>query len=112
MSASNPNNQEKLEEIYRLTIENNHLLHNIQSRDRIALVIRVVYWLAILGALGGAFYYIRPIFEGIVGANSQAQGMFQQFESLRSQFPESKVLQNFFNSDGENPAPETVGDQG
>jgi hypothetical protein len=53
-------NQEKLEEVYKLTLENNHLLHKMQSRDRIAYIFRVIYWLIILGALGGAYYYIRP----------------------------------------------------
>lgn len=98
MSDQDPhlNNQEKLEEVYRLTVENNHLLHKIQNRDRIAIIIRIIYWLAILGALGGAYYYVRPFIEGIAANNSRAESMFQQFEQLRSQFPESRAFQEFF----------------
>lgn len=96
MSDPDLTNQEKLEEIYRLTVENNHMLHRIQNRDRIAIIIRVVYWLAILGALGGAFYYIRPFFDSIAANNSRASGVIEQFEQLRSQFPETKAFQQFF----------------
>jgi hypothetical protein len=95
MSDSDLTNREKLEEVYRLTVENNHMLHKIQSRDRIAIILRVVYWLVILGALGGAFYYVRFFFGELVSGNSQAAGMFQQFENLRSQFPETKAIQQF-----------------
>jgi hypothetical protein len=89
MSHPDLSNQEKLEEVYRLTVENNHLLHKIQSRERIALVFRVVYWLAILGALGGAYYYVRPFFEGIAANSSKAESVLHQFEELRSQIPNS-----------------------
>ena len=95
MIHSDLTNQEKLEEIYKLTVENNHMLHKIQSRDRIAIIIRVVYWLAILGALGGAYYYIKPFFEAVSANKSRADGVLQQFEQLRSQFPETKAFQHF-----------------
>ncbi len=97
MTTSDLNNQEKLEEVYRLTLENNHLLHKMQSRDRIAIIFRIIYWLAILGALGGAYYYIRPFVDTIKASNSRAEGVLEQFEQLRSQFPETKVFQQFFN---------------
>jgi hypothetical protein len=86
-------NQEKLEEVYKLTLENNHLLHRMQSRDRIAYIFRIIYWLIILGALGGAYYYIRPFFDAIKQSNTHAEGVLQQFEQLRSQFPETKAFQ-------------------
>jgi hypothetical protein len=97
MTAIDLTNQEKLEEVYRLTLENNHLLHKMQSRDRIAIIIRIIYWLAILGALGGAYYYVRPLFDTITAGSTKAQGVLEQFEQLRSQFPESKAFQEVLN---------------
>lgn len=97
MSNQDLTNQEKLEEIYRLTLENNHMLHRIQNRDRIAIIVRIVYWLAILGALGGAYYYIRPFIDSIAASNSRAEGVLHQFEELRSQFPETRAFQELFN---------------
>jgi hypothetical protein len=90
-------NQEKLEEIYRVSLENNHLLHRMQARTRITAIFQLIYWLAILGALGGAYLYIRPVFDAIQNNNTKAEGVIQQFEMLRSQFPETKAIQGFFN---------------
>jgi hypothetical protein len=112
MSDSNLNNQEKLEEVYRLTVENNHTLHKIQSRDRIAIIFRIIYWLAILGALGGAYYYVRPFIDTIAASNSRAEGVIHQFDILRSQFPETKAFQQFFNQLKENPEATTTEAQG
>jgi hypothetical protein len=89
-------NQEKLEEIYRLSLENNRLLHNIQARDRMALIFRIIYWLVIAGALGGAYLYIHPFYQAIKDNNTKAQGVLQQFEQLREQFPEAKAFQQIF----------------
>ena len=96
MSTSDLTNQEKLEEVYRLTLENNHLLHKMQYRDRVSFIFRVVYWLAILGALGGAYFYVSHFFDSIKASNSRAEGILQQFEQLRSQFPETKAFQEIF----------------
>jgi hypothetical protein len=101
MSVIDLTNQEKLEEVYRLTVENNHLLHKIQNRDRIAMIVRIIYWLAILGALGGAYYYVRPFIDSIAASNTRASSVIEQFEQLRSQFPETKALQDFFNRNKE-----------
>lgn len=90
-------NQEKLEEVYRLTLENNHMLHKMQSRDRISFIFRVIYWLVIVGALGGAYYYVSHFVDTIKEGNSKAEGVIQQFEQLRSQFPETKAFQQIFN---------------
>lgn len=97
MSIPDLTNQQKLEEIYKLTLENNHLLHKLQNRMRMGTAIRIVYWLAILGALGGVYYYIRPVIETVASTTTQTESMFQQFEQLRSQFPETRAIQQFMN---------------
>jgi len=105
MSNSDLTNQEKLEEVYRLTLENNHLLQKMQTRDRITIIFRIIYWLAIIGALGGAYYYIRPFYDAVSANSTRAEGVLQQFEQLRSQFPETKAFQQFFDRVKEEPAP-------
>ena len=91
MSTPDLTNQEKLEEVYKLCLENNEILHRLQNRYRLGMILRVVYWLAILGALGGVYYYIRPLIDTFATSGTRAQGLFQQFEDLRSQFPETKI---------------------
>jgi hypothetical protein len=95
MSTPDLTNQQKLEEIYKLTLENNHILHKLQNRMRMGTVIRIVYWLAILGALGGVYYYIRPILETVASTTTQTENMFNKLEQLRSQFPETRAIQQF-----------------
>jgi hypothetical protein len=90
-------NQEKLEEIYKLVHENNTILHKMQTRDRIAYIFRVIYWLIIVGSLAGAYYYVRPFFDSIQANNTKAEGLINQFEQLRSQFPEAKAFQDILN---------------
>ncbi len=97
MSIPDLTNQQKLEEIYKLTLENNHLLHKLQNRMRMGTVIRIVYWLAILGALGGVYYYIRPVIETVASTTTQTESMFRQLEQFRSQFPETRAIQQFMN---------------
>ncbi len=101
-------NQEKLEEVYRLTLENNHLLHKIQTRGRITTIFQIIYWLAIVGALGGAYLYVKPFYEALRSDNSKAKSFLQQFEQLRSQFPETKAFQNLFQQIKDGSATETM----
>ncbi len=108
MSESDLTNQEKLEEVHRLTLENNHILHKIQNRERITTILRIVYWLIILGVLGGAYYYVRPFVDSIAGNKSRADGIINQFETLRSQFPETKAFQEFFNQFKQNDGASSI----
>jgi len=96
MKEQDLTNQEKLEEIYKITLENNHILHKIQNRERITIIIRIVYWLIIIGALGGAYYFISPFIESIRHSSTKADGVLRQFEEFRAQFPETKALQQLF----------------
>lgn len=97
MSTSDLTNQEKLEEIYKISLENNEILHRLQNRGRLTAILQVVYWLAIVGALGGVYYYIRPVIDSVAANGSRAEGMLRQLEELRSQLPETKAFQQFLN---------------
>jgi hypothetical protein len=49
-----------LEENIRISKENNVLLLKIRSTQRWAQIIRIFYWVAIIGVSYGAFYFIQP----------------------------------------------------
>jgi hypothetical protein len=57
-----------VEETMELSKDNNRMLHAIQRRAKTALVFRVVYWVFIIGAAAGAFYFIQPYVDGIMNA--------------------------------------------
>ncbi|MBP9782366.1 MAG: hypothetical protein KBC50_01380 [Candidatus Pacebacteria bacterium] len=93
-------NEQKLEEIYKLTLENNHILHGLRNRFRVATVFRVIYWLAIIGALGGAYYYVRPAID--------TMNVYQErFNTILHQYPEAKLLFPFAKSTTTEPTTET-----
>ncbi|MDQ5962491.1 MAG: hypothetical protein QG653_298 [Patescibacteria group bacterium] len=93
MSGTELSNQEKLEEVYKLTLENNTLLHGMRNRERIANAIRILYWLVIIGSLFGAYYYIRPVIDVFTTNKGKIDETLTQFQQLQQQLPEMKVLQ-------------------
>ena len=93
MSGTELNNQEKLEEIYKLTVENNHLLHGMRNRERVANAVRILYWIVIIGSLLGAYYYVKPILSVFITNKDKVDQTLNQFDQLQKQFPEMKMLQ-------------------
>jgi hypothetical protein len=57
--------EHELEEIKQLTKENNKMLHSIQRRARVGVIMRVIYWTVILGAAVGAFYFVQPYIDEV-----------------------------------------------
>ncbi|MDB5204909.1 MAG: hypothetical protein JWP09_937 [Candidatus Taylorbacteria bacterium] len=57
-----------VEETMELSKDNNRILHSIQRRERMTQVFRVVYWLILLGAGAGLYYYIQPYIDELVKA--------------------------------------------
>ena len=92
------NNQEKLEEVYHMTLENNEILRSIRRQQHIANAFRFLYWLIILGALGGAYYYVKPAINAISDNKQKIDSTLEQFNELRSQLPESKLINQMLNS--------------
>ena len=96
MSNTDLTNQQKLEEVYELTLENNSMLRSMRRQQHIANAFRFIYWLVILGVLGGAYYYVRPVISSITNNKDKINETLQQFEGIRSQFPETKLFEQFF----------------
>ncbi len=55
--------KEFLDRLMALTEENNHLLHKMWRTARLARVVRIIYWIILLGISIGAYYYIQPYLE-------------------------------------------------
>lgn len=89
-------NEQKLNEIYKMTEENNEILRTIRRQQYFANTLRVLYWLVILGFLGGAYYFVRPFVVAFTGDSSKIENTFKQFNQMRSQLPEAKLLNSFF----------------
>ena len=89
-------NEQKLNEIYKMTEENNEILRTIRRQQYFSNFFKVVYWLVILGFLGGAYYFVRPFIGVFTGDSSKVEEKIDQFNKMRSQLPETKLINSLF----------------
>lgn len=79
----NPN--EKLDEILELTKENNRMIRALRGAQKRAAAFRLLYWLVIIGLLAfGAFYYVQPYLEQIMGVYAGAQSSIDAIQNATS----------------------------
>ncbi|MCK5096331.1 MAG: hypothetical protein KAR24_03185 [Candidatus Pacebacteria bacterium] len=52
--------QERVEKLEKLVKDNNKILHRIQRHMRVGALLRVVYWVVIIGSMLGLYYYLQP----------------------------------------------------
>ncbi len=73
----------KINELLKVTEENNIMLRKMKRSMRIATIMRVVYWVIVIGVAVGAYYFIQPYIE-------QAQDVYQdvnnRFEQVDAEF--------------------------
>jgi len=55
--------QDKIEKLEKITKENNRILHKMQNHIRLGTIMRVLYWLVILGVMLGVYHYFQPFFD-------------------------------------------------
>ena len=59
-----------LEENLELAKENNELLKKVRNTQKLAQIYRIVYWVVIIGASYGAYYFVQPYIGGILDVYS------------------------------------------
>jgi len=98
-------NEEKLDAIYEMTLQNHEVLDTMRRQQNWAMGFRLFYWLIVLGIIGGAYYYIRPVVNTFIGDSPSAESFFEQ---MKNKFPEASVLNNILESSKPSPAPTTA----
>jgi hypothetical protein len=73
--------RQKILDILDLAKENNKLLRSLRRAQRWAMFMRLVYWVLIIGITLGAYYYIQPYFDQIIGTYSNFQDIGVNFPS-------------------------------
>ena len=71
-----PEEKSLLERVHGLVEENNAMLHSIKRSSRISSMIRIAYWVIILGLSFGAYYLIQPYVTTMFSLYDQAQKSF------------------------------------
>ena len=97
-------NEEKLDAIYEMTLENNDILRTIRRQQYFANALRMLYWLVVLGAIGGAYYFVRPL---IVTISDNSDKMAETYTNLVNQLPEKKLLNQVMSGFKAKPATST-----
>ena len=92
MEIKNLTNEEKLDEMYRLTRENHEMIRSMRRQQTFATILRVLYWLVVLGALGSTYYFIKPVIDTFSSGGMQSGNTLAIFNQLKDSFPETKLL--------------------
>ena len=88
-------NQEKLEEVYKMTLENNEILKGIRNRERIGNAFKILYWTIIIGSFVGVYYYISPMLNIVLKNKSKIE---EGIKALPGLFPELKTLNGVYDA--------------
>ncbi len=79
-----PEERSLLERTHHLVQENNEILHKMRRSHRLGLVLRIFYWVIIIGISFGAFYLIQPYIDAITGKGDSTEGQSKsKFEMLK-----------------------------
>ena len=71
-----------LEKILKLTEENNILLVQMRRAARWATFFQALYWLIIIGLSIGAFYFVQPYINSLVGNIDAVQSQVDMFKEF------------------------------
>lgn len=58
---------EQVKKLQETVTENNIILHSLQRRARVALLVSILKWVVIIGISFGSFYFIKPLLGNIFG---------------------------------------------
>ncbi|HEY4478503.1 MAG TPA: hypothetical protein VI775_01530 [Candidatus Paceibacterota bacterium] len=81
-----PEERSYLENTYALAKENNELLHSLQRRARIGTAMKVFYWAVIILMSFGAYYFIQPYMNMLLGLTDQIGGNSDTVRNLSQNF--------------------------
>jgi hypothetical protein len=77
-----PEEKEMLEKTLKLAEENNEMLHSIRRGLFWAKVMRMIYWIIIIGIAVGAFYFITPYIDSALETYGDVKGTVEDFGDL------------------------------
>lgn len=71
------NEEELLERTYAVEKENNAMLKKLYHDMWWGRIFRIVYWIFILAAMFGAYYYIQPYIAPLLKAYADVSGLIE-----------------------------------
>lgn len=77
-----PEDKKLLEKLYKITEENNEMLHTMRSIQRRQFIFLIVKWIIILGISIGLFYSLEPYVDNFKTFITESEGAFEKFKGL------------------------------
>ncbi|MEK7200740.1 MAG: hypothetical protein AAB672_01260 [Patescibacteria group bacterium] len=77
-----PEEKEMLKKTLELSQENNKMLHSIRRGMFWGRITKTIYWIIIIGAAVGVYYYITPYIDSAIGAYGNVKGDLRSFGDL------------------------------
>ena len=75
-----------VEESLEISRENNKLLHKLHHTVIWGRVFRILYWIVIIGATMGAYYFVQPVIDSLLesysGLKTGIEGVQKAGESI------------------------------
>ena len=81
-----PESKKALEETLELTRENNRMLHSMRRSMRLARMMSFLYWALIIGTAFGAYYFIQPYIDQLMGVYGGAKSNLDSIGSMLDTF--------------------------
>jgi hypothetical protein len=66
----------RLEELHKVVEDNHRMMEKVYRSMVLNRIIRIVYWVLVLGAAVGAFYFLQPYLDTISGSYNRARELF------------------------------------
>ena len=77
-----PESKKLLEETFSLAQENNKMLHSIRRSMVLARIMSFMYWVLIIGSAVGAYYFIQPYIDQLLGIYGGVKSNLDEVGSL------------------------------
>jgi hypothetical protein len=81
-----PESKKLLEDTFALAKENNKMLHSVLRYIRISRTMTIIYWVIIIGSAVGAYYFIQPYVDQLIGIYGGAKSGLDDFGSMLDNF--------------------------
>ena len=64
-----------------MTLENNEILRTIRRQQYFANALRALYWLMVVGAIGGVYYFVKPLVTTLSDNSGKIEETYSQLRS-------------------------------
>ncbi|MEY2664703.1 MAG: hypothetical protein RIT04_511 [Candidatus Parcubacteria bacterium] len=81
-----PEERHLLERTAKLAEDNNTILRSIRRSNRVSMIMRIVYWVVIIGVSYGAYVIVQPYIDQALSLYTEAQQNLEAVKGATTKF--------------------------